>query len=740
MTGAAEFARSWLDWTVAASWQIALLVCLIGVLTWALRGASPRLRYGLWLLVLVKALLPPTLAAFWGIGSWGVGPVVELNRQTEVGVIDGAGVDQVDAFGAAIDDAGPGARLWGVAPATLGSAVSVEGLLLAVWAIGCLGLWLAVALRYWRLVKSVGAMRQIDEGPARVELERLAERFSIRRVPELFATEQPISPMLIGVLRPRIVLPENILERLGARDLQMILAHELVHWRRRDTWVGWLQVFVQGVFWFHPFVWLANARIRHERECACDEAVLRDGRCDRDGYGETLLRVLTAARGRSLVMANMVGVFERGSRLQTRLEEIMSFDPTKRRFGWLSRAALVAAALVLLPMAVPGVSAESDDDAATAENDETGAGDTDQVAVNGPETGRLAGKRPKTNWPVIVATSPKIGATDVDPKAKEISVTFDRDMDVGGYSWTGGGPNHPPSPEGSTAVWTDKRTCVLPVELKKGSFYRVGINSTSFQNFKSELGVPAETAAIYFATEGAAAGVANRVRVPKVLKSNPEIGATDVDPRLGLISVTFDVPMDTGSFSWTGSGPTFPTIPEGEKPRWSRDGKSCTLPVKLEPGKKYELGLNSVSHKNFGSKWGVPLAPVRFEFATASGATDADAAAADAGKPPRIVDMAPANGAKDVDPSLTKIVVRFDRPMAAGFSWTGGGENFPTIPDGKKPKWSADRKTCTLPVTLKPNWEYRLGLNSVSYKNFAGADGVPLEPVVYEFRTSHGDE
>ena len=52
-------------------------------------------------------------------------------------------------------------------------------------------------------------------------------------------------------------------------------------------------------------------------------------------------------------------------------------------------------------------------------------------------------------------------------------------------------------------MWNDKRTCVLPVELKKGMFYRVGINSTSFQNFSSELGVPAATTAIYFATAGA---------------------------------------------------------------------------------------------------------------------------------------------------------------------------------------------------------------------------------------------
>jgi hypothetical protein len=305
-------------------------------------------------------------------------------------------------------------------------------------------------------------------------------------------------------------------------------------------------------------------------------------------------------------MANMVGVFERGSSLQTRLEEIMSFDPSKRRFNWLSRVALVAAALVLLPMAVPGV--DNTSDLATAQP----AGD--QTAGDGEKVGR-----PKTNWPTIIATKPKIGATDVDPSLDAISVTFDRDMDVGGYSWTGGGPEYPPTPPDTTPVWIDKRTCELPVRLKKGSFYRVGINSTSFQNFRSALGVATPPSSIYFCTAGATRAVASRVRVPKVVKMVPENGATDVDPGLKMIRVTFDVPMDSG-FSWTGGGPSYPSVPPGQKPRWSPDGKTCLLPVELKPGTQYELGLNSVHHKNFGSKWGVPLEPVRYEFRTAGGA------------------------------------------------------------------------------------------------------------------------
>ena len=565
------------------------------MLTYLLRDASPRLRYGLWMLVLVKAILPPTIAAFWGVGAWGVAPVVEYDWPV-VAAENGA-ASSIEALSAASDNNVP------VALETAAS-FSAEGPLLIVWAAGCLLLWVAVAWRYRRLIRLTHSMRRIDEGPARIELERLASHFSLKTVPELYETEQATSPMLVGVLRPKIVLPESVLTRLGPDELRMVLAHELVHWRRYDTWVGWVQVFVQGVFWFHPLVWLANARIRHERECACDETVLREGRCDSEGYGETIIRVLTASRGRSLVMANMVGVFERGSSLQTRLEEIMSFDPTRRRFNWLSRIALVAAALVLLPMAIPDVQADNASDPSVATPPPT------RGTENAPES------RPKTNWPTIVSTTPKIGATDVDPNINAISVTFDRDMDVGGYSWTGSGEFHPPTPEGVTPVWIDKRTCELPVRLKKAWYYRVGINSTSHQNFRSELGVPVPTSAIYFCTAGAPRAMSVRVRVPKVVKMLPENGATDVDPGLKMIRVTFDMPMSIGSHSWTGGGPTFPTIPDGKTPRWSPDGKSAMLPVELKPGTKYELGLNSVHHKNFGSKWGVSLEPVVYRFQT----------------------------------------------------------------------------------------------------------------------------
>ncbi len=183
-------------------------------------------------------------------------------------------------------------------------------------------------------------------------------------------------------------------------------------------------------------------------------------------------------------------------------------------------------------------------------------------------------------------------------------------------SWTGGPPEFPPIDESRKPNWKDARTCVLPVNLESGKFYRVGINSTSHQNFRAADGATAAPTAIYFATKDAAPEVENQARIPEVASMEPKNGAMDVDPQTTELRVTFNMPMGEG-MSWTGGGTAFPKIAAGKKPSWSKDGLMCTLPVTLEPGHDYELGINSKSHNNFQSKAGVPLKPMTYKFRTA---------------------------------------------------------------------------------------------------------------------------
>lgn len=214
----------------------------------------------------------------------------------------------------------------------------------------------------------------------------------------------------------------------------------------------------------------------------------------------------------------------------------------------------------------------------------------------------------------VVKTVPEIGATDVSPSLDGISVTFDRDMNTGGMSWTGGGEEFPTVDKSREAKWIDARTCVLPVRLTKGKFYRVGVNAKSYQNFKSADGTPAAHAVISFATEGAKRSVARKALVPEIVKLSPEDGAEGVDPSTKSIAVTFNTRM-AGGMSWVKSDGAFPGTESG-RAAWSKDGKTCTLPVELQPGETYKLSLNGSHAVNFQSDDGVPAAVTLWSFTT----------------------------------------------------------------------------------------------------------------------------
>ena len=103
---------------------------------------------------------------------------------------------------------------------------------------------------------------------------------------------------------------------------------------------------------------------------------------------------------------------------------------------------------------------------------------------------------------------------------------------------------------------------------------------------------------------------------PVVVKTVPVAGAADVDPGLTELRVTFSKPMADGSWSWSTWGEeNFPEL--NGKPRYLADGRTCVLPVKLQPGKFYATWLNSDKFHNFKDRTGHAAVPYLFTFETA---------------------------------------------------------------------------------------------------------------------------
>lgn len=102
---------------------------------------------------------------------------------------------------------------------------------------------------------------------------------------------------------------------------------------------------------------------------------------------------------------------------------------------------------------------------------------------------------------------------------------------------------------------------------------------------------------------------------PVVVKSTPQAGSDDVDPQLTEIRATFSKRMTDQSWSWsTYTKDSFPKV-DG-KPRYLEDGRTCVLPVKLEPGRTYAIWLNSDRFKSFKDADGSPAIPYLLVFRT----------------------------------------------------------------------------------------------------------------------------
>jgi RNA polymerase sigma-70 factor (ECF subfamily) len=102
---------------------------------------------------------------------------------------------------------------------------------------------------------------------------------------------------------------------------------------------------------------------------------------------------------------------------------------------------------------------------------------------------------------------------------------------------------------------------------------------------------------------------------PVVVKTVPEAGAADVDPKLTEIKVTFSKDMQDGSYSWVSlSRESFPKV-DG-KPKNLADRGTCVLPVKLEPGKTYAIWVNSEQFGNFKDTNGRSAVPYLLVFKT----------------------------------------------------------------------------------------------------------------------------
>ncbi len=239
-------------------WQSSVVVVLIGALTLLFRNNSAGVRHGLWFVASLKFLFPFSLLTLLGRALF-----THTVADSSIKVM---------------------ARIQSVAvPFAVGTPILVKPAphLLS---------WMVIAVAIWALGFTAIVTRWLVQWARLAGIVRFAKPSPLNAPVPVRITSELLEPGLVGIIRPVILLPNVMAQRLESSEIDAILAHELCHLRRRDNLLALIHMLVEAVFWFYPLVWFIGSRLVEESERACDESVLDTGKKPFD-YAETILKV-----------------------------------------------------------------------------------------------------------------------------------------------------------------------------------------------------------------------------------------------------------------------------------------------------------------------------------------------------------------------------------------------------------------------------------------------------------------
>ncbi len=317
--------------------KLSLLGSVLAVLLMLVRPLikSKAAAYYLWLLVLVRLCLP------WGVTIPLPAQPAEPVTQAQTQTVPSGGMQTGTVQGQTGESINPAEPESPAVPETPAPApfdwrglVTSPTLGFGLWAAGA-ALWLG---RYVWGYRRFAALVRASARPAGEEARQVLAALDPKGRVALLECIHVHTPMLLGVVRPAIVLPRGV----EVDRLEDILSHELTHAKRHDLLYKWLAAAVTSLHWFNPLMAVVRRQISHACELACDEAVTRtmDGPARRH-YGETLLALAARPpRGMGVLVTTLC---EEKQQLKERLVTMMK----GRKQGPAALAATLALAIAL---------------------------------------------------------------------------------------------------------------------------------------------------------------------------------------------------------------------------------------------------------------------------------------------------------------------------------------------------------------------------------------------------------
>lgn len=220
--------------------------------------------------------------------------------------------------------------------------------LLTPWLPAFTGFWLlgmiCFSLRPVIGYRTVQRLRRSGVSPVSERVRRLfeqtAKQLHIRGSVDVMQSAIVSAPVVVGWLKPLVLLPASAVTGLTESQLQAIIAHELAHVSRHDFVINVFQTIVESALFYHPAIWWLSNRVRVEREHCCDDLVVQ-AFSDRMAYGRALLAVADSQQG-----AGVLALGASDGSLLERVRRLFRQDDSQRSF--LSGLISVFAVLLLV--------------------------------------------------------------------------------------------------------------------------------------------------------------------------------------------------------------------------------------------------------------------------------------------------------------------------------------------------------------------------------------------------------
>lgn len=194
-----------------------------------------------------------------------------------------------------------------------------------IWLIGFLLLSFFAVLRSIQLHKLINKEQKILDTNQVSLLQKCKSDFCIKKDITLIKTKEFSTPSLFGVIYPKILLPENLIQEFDDEKLKYILLHELAHVKRKDLLINLFILIYQLIYWFNPIIWIGFRKMKSDMEVACDAFVLEHLEKEKHiSYGRVIIDLLEYISCNRFIPISM-NMIEHKSEVKRRIIMIKKF-------------------------------------------------------------------------------------------------------------------------------------------------------------------------------------------------------------------------------------------------------------------------------------------------------------------------------------------------------------------------------------------------------------------------------